>query len=68
MAPINMLLHKQMVQVNLLALNSITLETVGGLYYTVVTVVTVWIVWCKLHKKQHMRAFFGKSVLKCHLT
>ena len=26
------------------------------------------IVWCKLHKKQHMRAFFGKSVLKCHLT
>ena len=27
-----------------------------------------WVVWCKLHKKQHMRAFFGKSVLKCHLT
>ena len=42
MAPINMLLHKQMVQVNLLAVNSITLETVGGLHYTVVTVVTVW--------------------------
>ena len=26
------------------------------------------IVWCKLHKKQHVSAFFGKSVLKCHLT
>ena len=28
----------------------------------------VLIVWCKLHKKQHVSAFFGKSVLKCHLT
>ena len=27
-----------------------------------------YIVWCKLHKKQHVSAFFGKSVLKCHLT
>ena len=26
------------------------------------------LVWCKLHKKQHVSAFFGKSVLKCHLT
>ena len=26
------------------------------------------IVWCKLHKKQHVSAFFGKSVLKCFLT
>ena len=24
--------------------------------------------WRKLHKKQHVSAFFGKSVLKCHLT
>ena len=29
---------------------------------------TNYIVWCKLHKKQHMSAFFGKSVLKCHLA
>ena len=26
------------------------------------------IVWCKVHKKQHVSAFFCKSVLKCHLT
>ena len=26
------------------------------------------VVWCKIHKKQHVSAFFGKSVLKCHLT
>ena len=24
--------------------------------------------WRKLLKKQHVSAFFGKSVLKCHLT
>ena len=24
--------------------------------------------WRKLHKKQHVSTFFGKSVLKCHLT
>ena len=28
----------------------------------------VHIDWRKLHKKQHVSAFFGKSVLKCHLT
>ena len=27
-----------------------------------------YIDWRKLHKKQHVSAFFGKSVLKCHLT